>query len=113
MRHQQDKTEDDCFALNLENRPDFAGGLLLQNTSMNNFHTGVNMGLNANLTALSSSFVGLRGGSAIKAYNPASLKLCDGIIVKCESNGVWIQLDKATAKSEKARSIVVRESRIT
>ena len=80
---------------------------------MNNFHTGVNIGLNANLTALSSSFVALRGGSAIKAYNPASLRFSEGIIVKCESNGVWIQLDKAVAKSEQSRSIVIRESRIT
>ena len=111
-----DKTEDSCFSLNAENKSDYSGGLFLKNTTVSSFHTGVTMGFNACFKAKATSFVWLKGGSAILARNPRSLFLEEGCIFRCESNGIQIKLDnmsRATENVNKRNKIVIRSTRVT
>lgn len=47
IQKQAEQTEDYGFNINSDNATDYVGGLLLQNTTLSNFHTGINMGINA------------------------------------------------------------------
>lgn len=68
----------------------------MQNTTISNFHTGINLGTNATLYSRCSSFIQLRGGNALTARNPHKLSFKEGCIHKCESNGIYVKLDGAS-----------------
>ena len=96
--------------LNAEHSLNYSGSLVLRNTTVTSFHTGVQMGLDATLLAVDTSFIYLTGGSAVVSKNPKTLEIRKGCIYKCESNGVTVKLDNCS--DQVLRSISLVENRI-
>jgi hypothetical protein len=67
--------------------------LSLENSTISNFKTGVELGPDSMFNCEATGFVGIRGGGcAIHSINPALFRMVNGSIYKGESDGIVIEL---------------------
>jgi hypothetical protein len=99
-------------SVNEDQEKDFCGGVLLQNTTISKFHTGINAGFNTTINMKDSSFIYITGGNAVYCLNPRSLLMHNCHIYKCESNGVSLKLDNSVTHAKYPHLVSIINNRI-